>query len=260
MIIFTDLDGTLLDHETYSMEAARPALAACAARSIPVIPATSKTAAEIAPIMREAGLTGPAIVENGAGVAWPGQKLGDAAQWLAIRAALDGLPETTRALFQGFGDWTPAEVSARTGLSLEAARLAKERQFSEPGDFLGTGEQEDAFIAALAASGISAVRGGRFLTLSLGCNKASRMKEVRECLGATGPVIALGDAPNDVAMLLEADTGIVVANPAHEPLPPLDGEDEGRIVRTRLAGPAGWNEAVLRIVETDRKQGIERIT
>ncbi|MAW85820.1 MAG: mannosyl-3-phosphoglycerate phosphatase [Phyllobacteriaceae bacterium] len=260
MIIFTDLDGTLLDHETYSLEAARPALSACAARSIPVIPATSKTAAEVGAVMHEAGMTGPAIVENGAGIAWPGQEAGSNAQWTAIRGTLDGLPEELRVLFQGFGDWSLAEVSARTGLPPDAARRAMERRFSEPGDFMGTAEQEKAFVAALAAKGVSAIRGGRFLTLSLGSDKARRMGEVCKSLGATGPVVALGDAPNDIAMLRAADMGVIVANPAHDPLPPLEGEDEGRIIRTRRAGPAGWNEAVLRIIETDAEQGPGPIT
>ncbi|MFP1633560.1 HAD-IIB family hydrolase [Zhengella sp. ZM62] len=260
MIIFTDLDGTLLDHETYSLEAARPALSACAARSIPVIPATSKTAAEVAAVMHEAAMTGPAIVENGAGIAWPGQETGGNVQWTAIRRALDVLPDELRALFQGFGDWSLAEVSARTGLAPDAARRAMDRQFSEPGDFTGTPMQEDAFVAALAAKGVSAIRGGRFLTLSLGSDKARRMGEVCKSLGATGRVVALGDAPNDIGMLLAADMGVIVANPAHDPLPPLDGEDQGRIVRTHLPGPAGWNEAVLRIIETDAEQGPGRIT
>lgn len=255
MIVFTDLDGTLLDHETYALEAARPALAECARRAIPVVPATSKTAAEIIPVMQDAGLSGPAIVENGAGIAWPGEETGDRSQWQAIRRALDDLPEDLHALFQGFGDWTLAEVSARTGLAPDAARRAMNRRFSEPGDFLGTADQEEAFKAALAASGISAVRGGRFLTLSIGNTKASRMPEIMDILKVDGPVVALGDAPNDIAMLLAADIGVIVANPQHEALPPLEGEADGRIRRTSLPGPAGWNEAVLSIIETFTETG-----
>ena len=41
VMVFTDLDGTLLDHDTYAFDAARPALAALTARAIPVVPVTS---------------------------------------------------------------------------------------------------------------------------------------------------------------------------------------------------------------------------
>ena len=47
LIVFTDLDGTLLDHDDYSFEAARPALAKLETLNIPVILTTSKTATEV---------------------------------------------------------------------------------------------------------------------------------------------------------------------------------------------------------------------
>ncbi|MCB1382337.1 MAG: HAD-IIB family hydrolase [Notoacmeibacter sp.] len=248
MIVFTDLDGTLLDHETYSAEAARPALDRLRILGVPVIPATSKTAAELGPLMRELGLSGPAIVENGAGLMLNGSGDSERSDYTAIRAALEALPGSLGAQFTGFGDLTDAEVSALTGLGPDAARRARNRQFSEPGLFSGSADEQDAFVAALSAAGISAVAGGRFLTLSRGASKADRMAEVIARLGATPPVIALGDAPNDITLLQAADTGIVVSNPAHAPLPELAGEREGRIRRTLLPGPAGWNAAMLDII------------
>ena len=72
MIVFTDLDGTLLDHETYRFDAALPALETLAARGVPLVLATSKTAAEIGPIRQALGRDVPAIVENGGGIDWAG--------------------------------------------------------------------------------------------------------------------------------------------------------------------------------------------
>jgi mannosyl-3-phosphoglycerate phosphatase len=46
-------------------------------------------------------------------------------------------------------------------------------------------------------------------------------------------------------MLEAVDFGIIVANPDKRPLPLLEGEKAGRITRTTLAGPEGWNAAVL---------------
>ena len=42
-VIYTDLDGTLLDHDTYSANEAKEILGKLSASQVPVIPATSKT-------------------------------------------------------------------------------------------------------------------------------------------------------------------------------------------------------------------------
>lgn len=246
IVVFSDLDGTLLDHDTYSYAAAAPALDALRAKGIPVILTTSKTAAEVAPLHAELGLGDtPAIVENGAGVFRPNARDGDSdAAYLRIRAVLDGMPRKLAGPFRGFADMDDAEVSRLTGLSVQAANLARQRCHSEPGLWTGTDAQERALVVALAAHGISARRGGRFLTLSFGRTKADAMADIALELAATA-TIALGDAPNDREMLETADLGIVVRNDHATPLPLLRSEAEGRILRTDKPGPEGWNLAIL---------------
>lgn len=63
--VFTDLDGTLLDHETYSWEAARPALERLELSGIPWILVTSKTRAEVELWRKQLGNRHPFIIENG---------------------------------------------------------------------------------------------------------------------------------------------------------------------------------------------------
>ncbi|TCP44270.1 HAD-IIB family hydrolase [Rhodovulum marinum] len=250
LLVFTDLDGTLLDHEDYSHEAAAPALAHLRAAGVPVVLASSKTAAEIAPLRAELGLADcPAIVENGAGVLNPGAGAPvDSGRYCELRAVLKRLPASLRAAFQGFGDWDLAMIARRTGLPRAEAELAAQRRFSEPGLWRGSPAQKEAFLAALAAQGIGAREGGRFLTLSFGGTKASRMAEIAARYG-TPFTVALGDAPNDIEMLEGADLGFVIANPHRPALPPLAGEAEGRIVRIDAPGPKGWNAAVERVIK-----------
>ena len=253
LIVFTDLDGTLLDHESYEFAPARPALAALRAAGAVLVPASSKTAAELAEWRARLGCAdAPAIVENGAGVLWPGETTaGDDAAYRRIRAALGALPPALGAGFAGFGDWSVDEITRRTGLPAAAAARAKARRFSEPGVWTGSAAARDAFLAALAERGVTARAGGRFLTLSFGASKADRMAEVSARLAPGGgvPTVALGDAPNDAEMIAAADTGVIVANPAGPGLPPLAGEADGRIRRTLLPGPAGWNRAILDILD-----------
>ncbi|CAI2531932.1 Putative mannosyl-3-phosphoglycerate phosphatase [Serratia ficaria] len=72
LLIFTDLDGSLLDHDSYSWRAAQPWLDRLAAAQTPLIIATSKTAAEVAPLRQRLGLQQqPFIAENGAQTVFP---------------------------------------------------------------------------------------------------------------------------------------------------------------------------------------------
>lgn len=255
LIVFTDLDGTLLDHGTYSWAAAKPALAALRARRVPLILASSKTAAEIAPLRAELGFGWcPAIAENGAGLLPPeGTGVDEVSEdYLRLRAILAEAPGDFRNNFTGFGDLGVAGIVEATGLSDDAARLAAQRRFSEPGLWSGSDVGRDRFVAWLNDRGVHARSGGRFLTLSFGGTKAGRMAEVIAALfGDERPMtVALGDAPNDIEMLEAADRAFIVMNPHGNPLPRLAGEDDGSVTRTTKAGPAGWNAAVLTLVST----------
>lgn len=259
LIVFSDLDGTLLDHETYSWDAAKPALRTLASLGVPVILASSKTAEEISGLQQDMALGDfPAIVENGAGVMGLGSIQAEAEDaYGAIRAVLSVFPEVLSKSFEGFGDMSVARVAEVTGLSEAGAEAAKNRQFSEPGLWQGSEVERDRFLAALAEKGISAREGGRFLTLSFGSTKADRMAQIIEHFSAQRSV-ALGDAPNDVEMISAADIGVIVKNPHREQLPSLPGETDGTIRRTVLPGPAGWNAVMLTLVkELNLKTGTD---
>ena len=255
LIVFTDLDGTLLDHATYSHAEATPALERLHERAIPLVLASSKTAAEIAPLREKLGFSYcEAIVENGSGILEPhddGSQSGGTYQ--RLRQTLDRIPAPLLKQYQGFADWSAEEVSRRTGLPLEDAANAKIRNFSEPGLWLGSEQGRDDFVSAARAAGLTVQQGGRFLTLSFGGNKAERMMEIAGRYANAGKdpfVVALGDAQNDVAMIEQADLGVIIPNPAHKGLPRLEGEATGRIIRATSAGPAGWNEVIMSLLET----------
>jgi mannosyl-3-phosphoglycerate phosphatase len=249
LVVFTDLDGTLLDHDSYQWTAARPALERLALLKIPIVLASSKTAAEVRRLQRAMSLTHhPAIVENGAGVI--GLRDGtEPSTYTSLRAALAALPNDLCAMFRGFGDMDATEVVGLTGLALDAAKDAKARDFSEPGIWSGDDRDMARFQEALSKYGITAQRGGRFLTLSFGRTKADAMRMIEAVLKPQR-TLALGDAPNDIDMLEAADFGVIVANPHSAPLPVSRGEETGRIIRTKAAGPTGWNAAVLEFLET----------
>ncbi len=246
LLVFTDLDGTLLSHSDYSWDAARPALERLAHIGAGVVLASSKTAPEIAVLRHEMGLEQwPAIVENGAGLLKPHvQDSTGPSIYTQLRAALGNVAADLRIKYLGFGDMDAAQVADLTGLSPSAATLAKQRSFSEPGTWSGTPTEKAEFLKELAAQGIVAREGGRFLTLSFGGTKADQIARIIDDLNPLN-TIALGDAPNDVEMLEAADFGVIIANPQGTQLPLLKGETQNRITRTTLAGPNGWNAAIM---------------
>lgn len=248
--MFSDLDGTLLDHETYEWREAARGLEFVWRASGGLVLASSKTAREIDPLRADIGCSDwPAIVENGAGILWPGtEDLSGNGAYRKIRDLLQHAPPG----FRGFGDMGPREVADITGLAPIAAENACARQFSEPGLWTGSSKDLDVFLQEIAKAGVVARRGGRFLTLSFGQTKADAMAEIVRALNPK-QTIALGDAPNDLEMIQAADFGVIIANPAAPEMPILAGEAEGTIVRTKRAGPNGWADAVIAILSDPQK-------
>lgn len=261
LIFFTDLDGTLLDHDSYSYEPAQEALALLRKRNIPLILASSKTAAEVAPLRHAIGFQHcEAIVENGAGILLPGDRdTGSGEQYKELLNTIANMPPGYRDCFRGFAQWRVEELSELTGLTKVAAALAKERQFSEPGLWSGSDEDLEGFCGLLKQHGIVAQQGGRFLTLSFGGNKVDRMHEIMDLYRAGEQdrfCVALGDAPNDIAMLTAADLGIVIPNPSHGGIGKFSNEKMKNIVHARFSGPKGWNVAVLDVLRNTARGGL----
>lgn len=260
LIIFTDLDGTLLDHENYSYKPASEALAALRQNGSALIFASSKTAAEISVLQGDIGFADcPAIVENGAGILQPYAKVDDhQTQYFQIIRILNSLPSNLRLQFKGFGDLTDAEVSKLTGLNIDAARNARLRQFSEPGIWAGSDSEWVQFSSLLIEQGIAIQEGGRFKTLSHGATKADQVTEISaQYRNETGKVftVALGDAPNDISMLETVNLGIIIPNNFHCGIPHLKGEEDGKIVRAERSGPEGWNSAIMQLINLWNQEG-----
>jgi mannosyl-3-phosphoglycerate phosphatase len=242
MIVFTDLDGTLLDRDTYSYAQAMPAMAQLRARRIPLVLVTSKTRAEVAALREEMGNTDPYIVENGAAIILPGQP--DIVLGATAAAARDALRQAAAAAgahVRGFGEMTVEEIVERSGLRPEVASLASRREFGEP--FVLLDGDSGALENALSALGFQMTRGGRFFHVLGGSDKARAVLALAARLGETDTV-GLGDAPNDAGFLA------AVRHPVIVPSPHLDAM-RALLPHAAIApaqGPAGWNQAVLGIL------------
>lgn len=263
-LIFTDLDGTLLDHDTYSWEAAKPALALALEKSIPVIPCTSKTLEECLKTQQLISLKGPFIFENGSGIALPksasagaSEKTGFSVRGLGIpydkiRYQLLDLRRRMKYQFRGFGDMTVEQVCELTGLSESDARYAMKRRFSEPLVWLDDAKTFDAFAEDVRRADLTMTRGGRFVHISGAADKGKAMlwlaKFYAQKLGAMPTTIALGDSMNDLPMLKEADISVVIRPRHANPIKLVAQRENQKVITTEKIGPEGWNEAILSIL------------
>lgn len=260
LLIFTDLDGTLLDHHTYSFDAAQLALEVLERLKIPWIPNTSKTFAELQPLRTQLDHSGPFVVENGAAIYIPldhplarfasADESGDYAvhRFGKLRSELLAVlePLRSRYRFTGFSELSPASLAQLTGLSRVQAQQALQRDYSEP---LHWRDTETALVdmrLELAESGVQLLRGGRFVHLM---GKHDKADALRWLAGQMDEVItvALGDGENDIAMLSAADIPVVIRSPVH---PPIQLPDRADTLVTAGLGPVGWSEAVLKILST----------
>jgi len=160
--------------------------------------------------------------------------------------------------YEGFSDWTPGELAQKTDLSLEAAERASQRLATEPILWHDTTDHWEAFSTSLKAKHIRAIRGGRFIHLMGQTDKAHGMLQLVSYYRSLKPdiswtIVALGDSPNDIGMLLEADIGVVIPNP-HRSEPLQVGGDH--IIRAPHPGPLGWNDVISDLVQTYSKQDV----
>ncbi len=273
LIIFTDMDGSLLDHQTYSHMEANDLLAWLRNKQIPVIPCTSKTQAEMEILRQHLHNDHPFIVENGAAVYMPKKyfsasadlsdedDLGDAgdfyvkrftqtrAHWQAILAQV---PMHLNDAFITFEQAGVEGIMQMTGLAFEEARLASQREYGEPLKWLGNDQQFNQFEEYIHSRQGKLLKGGRFVHLSGECNKGNALvwllqKYRQKNHNQQIVCIALGDSQNDVAMLSIADYAVVIRSPAHE-FPVIESKDGQQIYYTNNEGPKGWKEGVCHVL------------
>lgn len=269
-VIFTDLDGTLLDHDTYEWKAAEPALDLCKKLGVPVVFVSSKTSAEIEVLRRKMAISHPFISENGGGIFFSDTdfqdpppdavpvsspeglwKLSLGLPYAYLIKALQEIREELGLNLKGFSDMGLDEISYLTGLDPEAARVAAMREFDEP--FVITGEQlgdEKAIVKAAEQRGLTVTSGGRFYHLQGGNHKGQSMEMIiswYEQYHGKVSSIALGDSPNDFSMLERADYPVLVRSRRDFP---MLKEKLPRLRVSREKGPTGWNSMVLAILKT----------
>ncbi len=262
VLVFTDLDGTLLDHHTYDYEPAKALINELQQRKIPLVFSSSKTMVEIEPLRQATHNHHPFIVENGSAVYVPKDYFGrkpygtflreeywvkefaePRAHWLQI---LERLNQQFQNCFESFSQLGPGGIARAAELSVAEATLANQRQYSEPLLWTGDAIKRQAFINELVRAGAFVQQGGRFLTINGNGDKGSALRWLLSHYRERQPkqtfhTISLGDSQNDAPMLEASDTAIVVRSPVKD-MPRLQRQSQTQV--TTDYGPLGWSNTL----------------
>ncbi len=269
LIVFTDLDGTLLHHHTYRFNDADAALQYLRQSGIPLILNTSKTFAEVLNIRKQLENHHPFIAENGSLVAIPDQYFSAevlkgsglsfrSGMWVdllggnreEIISILHQVRDEYKFKFTGFEDMSKARLSEMTGLNQKDAGLAKNRMSTEPIVWEDTKRAWQTFVELLGLHDLQWVQGGRFISISRPYDKKDGVVRLlnlyAKMLNKTFVTIGLGDSPNDQGMLDIMDIAVVVKSDRSDD---IRLKNSAQVIQTSRRGPEGWQEAMDKILK-----------
>lgn len=264
LVIFTDLDGCLLDRKTYSFKPAHAALRLIKEKNIPLVLVSSKTRVEIEGYRRRLKNGHPFVSENGGAIFIPkgyfSFQFSHEREWEEyfvlelgtfypqIVRALEFIKKETGIRMKGFHDLSEEDLVLLSGLTREEAASAKKREYDEP--FLIEGGEREIEIVQekIRQRRLNYVWGGKFHHI-LGHNDKGKAVEVLKGLYGNQfssiRTVGIGDTLNDLPMLSAVDHPIF-----------LKGERDVSSEISRVknlvlfegTGPETWNQAILSVL------------
>ena len=264
-IIFTDLDGTLLDPFTYSPKKVMPLLKVLKKRKIPLVFCTCKTQAENEYYQKRLKIKDPFIVENGGAIFIPKKyfsfsfphnksskeyfiiELG--ANYKEIREAFKKIKKETRLKIKGFGDMTAKEVAKDSGLTIKMAELAKKKKYNESFKFEEPREAAKLLFRKIKEAGFNGTHGGKYYNIfGKNTDKGKAVRILRKLFKKEFKnvrTIGLGDGLNDFSMLRVVDVPILVEDKIGAWNPHATSP---RFHRIKGIGPEGWIRAINKFI------------
>ncbi len=282
LIIFTDLDGTLLD-SNYSYRNALPALRLIRKKNIPLILCSSKTRTEIEHYRKRLKNIHPFISENGGGIFVPKNyfkisivRHGGSARSESKRRVVSTCGWTKLAFniekdkkhflirlgakysdlrkvlcelrakgfdVRGFGDMSIKEISGLTSLKTAEAKLAKQRDFDEPFVFKGSKASLNKLKQNIKLMGLTCTQ-GKFFHIKGKSNKGRAVSILKKLYDVQNQKI-ITIALGDSPNDIEMLQNVDYPIVIQKP----DGSYDKRIkvkklIKAEGIGSEGWNRAV----------------
>jgi len=257
IVIFTDLDGTLLHNETFKFENIRQYIKNLLSKNISIIPNSSKTKTEIINFCHELEEELPFIVENGAAIYnmnlvnsdFPEKIILSRDKEEILNLFFKKIPKEFISKCKFVLKLKKDEQLEIFGLSEKQLSYASDREFSVPFIFKGNKVEKNNLFRLTSDMGLTMQEGGRVINLSDNVSKSFAMKKVRRIFEKTEKqelkIIGVGDNFNDLDMLRNSDIACLVFNEKFK----LDTLNINNCLVSKKPAPDGWEEVVKMALE-----------
>jgi mannosyl-3-phosphoglycerate phosphatase len=270
-IVFTDLDGTLINSNTYDHTASISVIRELQRQKIPIIFCSAKTRFELQVYRRKLGVYEPFIVENGGVLVIPnnyfsfninqGRKSDEhifielGIENGVIRQRLKEILDSLRVRYHIFTQMSANDIARDSGMPVYQARLARKREYSETIKFDENPKTVEKTIEVIRSNGLNITFGGRYYVASGHNTKGTAVRVLVDLFRRSFDHIttyAFGNEENDTSMFQEVDVPILVEK--------NDGEwadiKIDRLRKVEGIGPLGVQKGVKELIGIDIKDRV----
>ena len=270
-IVITDLDGSLLNHSSFSFKQIQFDILNLLDSGIQIIPASSKTKLEMEMFCSDLGRDLPFIYENGAGfknLKSIISNISSVSNFLSESAIgiekiweiwCEQIPKDLKTQCMFAHEMNVRQQIDLFGLTDQKLENALKREYSLCFKFLGNRIELQRLKYLLNEHHLIAHQGGRLMNISGKHDKADYCKFIRSEQSIKGfepLLVGVGDSENDIKMLQECDIACVIPRP-HKNLLSLSQPLERTIIAGSIA-PLGWLEAVRKALSLNHVQEMKR--
>ena len=251
ILIFTDLDGSLLHRDTFKFDEIKDYLKILLSQGIFIIPNTSKTEKEILEFNNELGSDLPYISENGAAINGLNLLNSNLPKELILSREKDNLikifensiPVNLQNKCKWLSEMDKKKQSSIFVLESEKLKMNLDRKYTIPFLFEGNKSEKNELFRILKSEGLAAQEGGRVINLTDKVNKAKALNVFVRFFKKNNKnvkTIAVGDNYNDLDMLKTSDFPCLVFNDKFT----LDEIPINNITITNKPSPDGWADVI----------------
>ena len=251
ILIFTDLDGSLLHRDTFKFEEIKDYIKQLLSKGIFIIPNTSKTEKEILNFNNELGSSLPYICENGAAIKGlellnsnlPKELILSKEKNNIIKIFEKSIPINLQKKCKWLSEMDKKKQSIIFGLEDEKLKMALDRKFTIPFIFEGNKVEKNELFKIVKNKGLALQEGGRVINLTDKVNKAKALQVFVRFFKKNNKnvkTIAVGDNYNDLDMLKISDFPCLVFNDKFT----LDEIPIDNLIITNKPSPEGWADVI----------------
>ena len=252
VLIFSDLDGTLLNRDTFSFDEIKNYILYLISNDISLIPNSSKTKEEINEFNKKLGEDLPYIVKNGAAIFdlhlinsnFPEEIVLSREIEEILTIFNEKIPKNLVSKLKFLHNLDLSDQMKILGLSKEKIRNALKRKYSIPLLFNGNISEKREIKNLVKSAGLTLQEGGRVINLCDNVSKSTAMKKVVKLFNKISndklTTIAVGDNFNDLEMLKNSDIPCLVFNDKFT----LETININNCLVSKKSAPEGWEEIV----------------